>query len=293
MADLFNLFGAPKTTTTSGVTATANTGTSGYTAVTKPLPVTTTATSTAPRITADNTATLTSRNVQYVLGAMPGYWQKREEMRLNREAEERRRLRLLAAGQPYRWRPPPAYLSYVLGNYETDLKAVGFLDKYGKVTAAIRNYPVLQQAWNKITATPTSSTVAETKIAAGIPLAPGVPIPAGSGATTRPPAAEQAFESAADQSALRRPITESQPPQDPPPAPATQAATSASANSTTLDRAQPFAQAAAALEGVQSTRTASAPVTQDMTKAIERAKTQFRSQRSGYSGNRRWHPFSG
>lgn len=61
---------------------------------------------------------------------------------------------------------------------------------------------------------------------------------------------------------------------------------------TTLDRAQPFVQNRAAQAGAQSQRTAN-PTTPDMNQTQTRHRTQMRSQRSGFSGNRRFHPFSG
>lgn len=71
------------------------------------------------------------------------------------------------------------------------------------------------------------------------------------------------------------------------------AKTSPSTSTTTMDMAQPLDQAKAAMAGVQSTASPNPPPGQDVAKQAHKRNTQFRSQRSGYQGNRRFNPFSG
>jgi hypothetical protein len=109
---------------------------------------------------------------------------------------------------------------------------------------------------------------------------------------TRPPASATGFANASDQSALNRVVDAPTTTPDRVAAPVTTTSTVAPTTST-LDKAQPFVQQQAALAGAQSTTSANPPPAVDIPKAVQNAHTQFRSQRSGYSGNRRFHPFSG
>lgn len=57
-----------------------------------------------------------------------------------------------------------------------------------------------------------------------------------------------------------------------------------------FDRAAPFQQARAAIAGQQGASTVSS--VRDLDAVRQRRDTQFRSQRTGFSGNRRFHPFA-
>lgn len=59
------------------------------------------------------------------------------------------------------------------------------------------------------------------------------------------------------------------------------------------DAAAPVDQADAAQQGATSTQSPNPPPGVDIRKRQHNANTQFRSQRAGYQGNRRFHPFGG
>lgn len=65
------------------------------------------------------------------------------------------------------------------------------------------------------------------------------------------------------------------------------------AKPSTYDYAPPYKQTQAAQSGAQSTTSANPAVGIDTTAQTQNKNTQFRSQRSGYQGNRRFHPFAG